>query len=564
MSSNPDPYARAYIKGIALARQGQLKEAATQFHEALQSRPHNLEATKWLGDVLCAQGRLDEAISYYHDILQNHPDHAIVHYNLGVALQQQGRVDEAAASYEQALAIEPRHFNAWTNLGHMRQARGDLDGAVAAFQQALQLKPDFAELHVNLANAHSARSDWERAEASLKEALRLNPHVATVHNALGIALASQNKMDEAMASFLRAIELNPQLAEAHSNLGIAWDDKGYLNEALACYEEALRLNPDYAKAHISRGLVLLLRGEYEQAWAEYEWRWTTGEIQPRQFAQPRWDGSPLAGRTILLHAEQGIGDTILFLRYAPLIQELGGRVLVDCQPALAPLATTCPGIDIVASGDRPLSSFDVFASLSSLPGIFGTTLDTIPARIPYLSADPVRVEHWRQELAHERRLKVGIVWQGNSQYKADRDRSVPLTQFAPLADVPGVVLLSLQFGEGADQLATAALPITDLGSRAVPLENLAAVLVNLNLLISVDTAPAHLAGALGLSFWLALSHRPYWPWLLGRSDSPWYPTARLFRQRRDGDWTTVFAEMAQALRHMAETRAGAVPPIQGG
>ena len=292
-------------------------------------------------------------------------------------------------------------------------------------------------------------------------------------------------------------------------------------------------------------------GRFEQGWAGYEWRWKCkefGSLPP--FQPPLWDGSFLDGRTILVHAEQGLGDTLQFIRYVPSLHQRGGRVILMCQPPLVRLLTRSPGIErLLAHGD-PVPEFDVHTPLLSLPRLLGTTLESVPADVPYLEAEPQLVEAWRHRLGSYPGFKVGIVWQGNPKFRLDRLRSIPLAQFAPLARVPGVHQFSLQKGPGAEQLAavTDRFPVTDLGRRLDDFMDTAAVLKNLDLVISVDTAIAHLAGALGIPVWVALPFAPDWRWLMGREDSPWYPTMRLFRQTRPGQWEDVFHHIAEALQ----------------
>jgi hypothetical protein len=324
-------------------------------------------------------------------------------------------------------------------------------------------------------------------------------------------------------------------------------EQGRFEEACRSFQQAIRLGYAEPDAGLNLALALLTLGRLPEGWPWYESRWQ--HWGARHLPQPFWDGSPLDRRTILLHGEQGLGDTIQFLRFAPLVKERGGTVVLVCQPALVGIASSCAGIDTVVPMDAALPAFDVQAPLMSLPRIFGTRLETIPAKVPYLHAEPARVDHWRKELSHPARFKVGMVWKG-SHVKAGRLRSAPLAAFAPLARVPGVALYSLQTGEGSERLACVDFPITDLGSRSVPLDNLAAILRNLDLLVSVDTAPAHLAGALGVPVWLALRSPPDWRWFLDRSDSPWYPATTLFRQQRTGDWTSVFETMADALQRL--------------
>ena len=302
-------------------------------------------------------------------------------------------------------------------------------------------------------------------------------------------------------------------------------------------------------------LARLTLGDYQGGFAEYEWRWKTKRFAGSPaYHEPLWDGSGLDGKTILLHAEQGLGDTVQFLRFVLLVKDRGGRVIVACQKPLLPLFAACPWIDQLVAQGETLPAFDVQAPLLSLPRIFGTTLATLPSQVPYLSADPGLVQRWQKELAAYPGFRVGIAWQGNPNNPADRQRSFPLDCLAPLAKLPGVRLFSLQKGPGTEQIDQRAqrFPLVELGSRldeaAGPFMDTAAVMTNLDLVISACTSLAHLAGALAVPVWIALKFAPEWRWLYGRDDSPWYPTARLFRQPQPGDWTAVFDRMAAALR----------------
>jgi hypothetical protein len=317
---------------------------------------------------------------------------------------------------------------------------------------------------------------------------------------------------------------------------------------------ALRLDPQSASTHWNRALALLQGGDFERGWREYEWRWQRAGAQPRVSTdRPPWDGRPLDGRAILLWCEQGLGDALQFARYAPLVQRHGGRVLLQCPGLLRALFRTLPGVDHLLTEGEALPSFDVHAPLLSLPALVGTTLATVPAEVPYLSADPARVEAWRQRLAAVPGLRVGVAWQGNPHHKWDRHRSVPLTAFAPLARVTGVRLVSLQKGPGAEQLPALKdrLRVVDFGDEfgaSGPYPDTAALMRCLDLVVTVDTATAHLAGALAVPVWVPLSTIVDWRWLLGRQDSPWYPSMRLFRQTQLGDWAPVFDRMAEELR----------------
>jgi hypothetical protein len=353
------------------------------------------------------------------------------------------------------------------------------------------------------------------------------------------------------------VQLRPELAQAHHNLGVALGQLGSFTDALASLASALRTEPDNAKVHRDAALTWLLLGDYEKGWREHEWRWqlpSAPYFPPRVFAQPRWDGSFLAGQTILLYTEQGFGDTFQFIRFARLLKEQGATVVVECRRALLRMLANCPGIDQLVAQGEPLPPYNVHAPLKSVPYHLGTRLESIPAVVPYLSADPVLVDLWRRELAALSGFKVGINWQGNPQFHFDQQRSIALLEFAPLAAVPGVQLVSLQHGPAAVQLRAVAgqWPITDLGGhldeQAGPFMDRAAVMKNLDLIVTSDTSIVHLAGALGVPVWVALGRVPYWCFVRDGEHTPWYPTMRLFRQERRGDWGPLFERIAHALK----------------
>ena len=546
--------------GNALKDKGHLDEAVACYRRALALKPDYAEAHNNLGNALKEQGKLDEAAACYRRALALKPDYADAHYNLGNALNDPGKLDEVVACYRRALALQPDYAKAHNNLGLILSEQGKLDEAAVCYRRALALKPDYAEAHNNLGVALSDQGKLDEAVACYRRALALKPDYAEAHNNLGVALSDQGKLDEAIACYRRALALKPDYAEAHNNLGLALSEQGKLDEAVACYRRALALKPDHAKAHWNQSLLTLLTGDFERGWAEYEWRWKIEEqhFQRRIFSQALWDGRPLAGRTILLHAEQGLGDTIQFIRYVSLVKERGGRIVLECQPSLLPLLADFPGVDRLLARGQALPAFDVQAPLLSLPGILGTTLDSIPAQVPYLRADPERVQSWRKKLEALDGFKVGIVWQGNPQVKADRQRSIDVRYYEALAQVEGVRLVSLQKGPGTEQLQRR-FPIFDLGDRldaGGAFLDTAAVMMNLDLVISSCTSVPHLAGALGVPVWLALALVPDWRWLLEREDSPWYPHHRLFRQSRPGDWSELFERIAGALRELVATRAG--------
>jgi tetratricopeptide (TPR) repeat protein len=444
------------------------------------------------------------------------PARADGHFNLGMVLRNQGRSAEAAACHREALRLNPQHAAAHNDLGILLKEQGRLDEAGACFRRALDIDPGYAFAHHNL----------------------------------GGLLNEQGDLAEAAECFRQALRINPCLAPAHTSLGLTLMQMGLFSKAREHHEEALRIHPGSGAALWNRSLLHLLTGDFEAGWKDYEERLAILDKSPRPFQQPRWDGSSLVGKTILVYAEQGLGDTIQFVRYLSLVKERGATVLFECQPALAQLCSGVLGVDQIIVRGAALPPHDVQVALLSLPGIFRTTPATIPATVPYLRADPRRTEHWRRQLEPLVDFKIGIAWQGNPQNTKDCSRSLPLNRFETLARMDAVKLLSLQVGPGAEQLAAVSFSIGDLGSRFDPssLQDLAAVLMNLDLVVTVDTAVAHLAGALGVRVWTLLTLIPDWRWLLERVDCPWYPTMRLFRQRRLGDWGELLERVGEELR----------------
>jgi tetratricopeptide (TPR) repeat protein len=487
-------------------------------------------------------------------ILHENPGHTDALHLLGVIAARSGQPSLGCDYLRQALRINPDLAEAHGNLGNVLLDMGRPEEALASYEQVVRLRPDFAAVHNNRGLALLEMRKLDDAVASFRRAVEIDPDLVDAHSNLGHALGEQGCLEEALAHLRRALRLQPQHAEAQNNLGVVLGRMGKVTEALPCFQEALRLRPGLAWAHYNLGTHRLLLGNFEHGWPEYAWRWQTKDYLPRTFRQPLWDGGALAGKTILIYTEQGRGDTFQFIRYAPLLQERGAHVVLEGQPDLKELLSRCAGIDQWVSEGDPLPAFDVHAPLLNLPGLYGTTLATIPRAVPYLAADPARVARWREHLAALPGLKVGVCWQGNPHYKTDRTRSVPLAAFADLARVLGLALVSLQHGAGTEQLAALADKdaIVDLVDHAQPGSQVwmdtAALLSALDLVVTVDTAIAHLAGALGVPVWLALAFRPDWRWMMDREDSPWYPSMRLFRQSQPGDWAGVFSRIGEALR----------------
>jgi tetratricopeptide (TPR) repeat protein len=478
----------------------------------------------------------------------------------GLELHKRGELARAEPIYRAILAREPDHAEALHLLGLVALQTSRIAEALPLLEQAVARKPQDAERLGNLAVAYRLSGRPQDAVSTLDEAIRLKPCSAGAYYNRGLALYDLGRLDDVAADYRRTLELTGgNHASALNNLGDLERELGQFDAALAHLDAALALDPRDATAHYNRSLVLLSVGRLAEGFAENEWRLRLAAFRPREFSQPRWDGGPLRQETLLVYAEQGLGDVMQFVRYLPLVARRAERVHVEVPPAVVPLLNAAGFRGLVAQGS-PLPHFDAHVSLASLPAVFGTTLESIPAAVPYLAADGPRVERWRGELARYDGLKAGIVWQGNPTFREDRFRSIPLAALAPLAAVPGVRLFSLQKGPGSEQLSqfAAAFRIVDLGSRhdneSATFADTAAIMRNLDLVVTSDTACAHLAGALNVPVWLALSRSPSWRWLQHRADSPWYPSARLFRQASFGDWASVFRSMAGALGE----RVGAV------
>jgi Flp pilus assembly protein TadD len=559
--------AEAFGAALRHHQGGNLRQAEQLYQEIIKANPDHAESHHLMGVLAFQFGRFDEAIASIRKALALNPDAAVYHCNLGLALQAKGQFKEAVAALENALCLRPEFPEAHNNLGALLVQLTKVAEALPHYEEALRLRPAYAEAHNNLGNAFQQQGKLEEAEAKHRQAIAIDPKYAEAYNNLGVALQRQGRLDEAVAECHQALRVQPGYAQAHNNLGMALRHQGKWEDAAAHFESALSLKADYPVPHFNLALVWLAHGDFERGWSKYEWRWTQPGFIRRDFSKPLWDGADLRGKTILLHAEDGLGDTLHFIRYASLVRKRGGNVIVECQSALVRLLQSVPDIGGLVAQGAPLPAFDVQAPLLSLPGIFHTTVETIPAKVPYLHADRHLVEHWRRELLKSdvkstsldtgRSLRVGIAWQGNPGFLHDRLRSIPLAHFAKLAKVPEIELISLQKGPGTAQLLEQQdkFSVVDLGN-ALDMKyggfmDTAAIMHNLDLVVTSDTVIAHLAGALGVPVWVALAFAPDWRWLLNREESPWYPTMRLFRQRSQGDWEEVFERITEALRKRA-------------
>jgi tetratricopeptide (TPR) repeat protein len=542
-----------YNLGIALLDQKRLGESIACLRRALELNPDLPEAHNNLGKALQTNDQLDEAVNCYRQALVLQPELSEAHNNLGSVFMVQNKLEDAVACLTRALELRADYAEAFTNLSYALVKLGRPNEAVAGCRRFLEGRPDVPEVLAGLGNALQALGRLEEAVTCYRRALEVKPDFAGAYNDLGLVFQAQEKLAEAAVCFQRASDLEPDNAGIYSNLGNVLLHSGRLDEALQSYERSIELDADRPHAHYGRAMLRLLCGDMEQGWPEYEWRWKTSQFTPRDFARPRWDGSRLNEQTILLHAEQYLGDTIQFVRVATLVkkQNPAATIVVECQRPLQKLLNTCQGIDLLVVRGQTLPPFDVHAPLLSVPAIARTSLDSVFSDVPYLFADGALVAQWRQRLQPLRGLRVGVNWRGRS---VTQKRDIPIEQLGSLAELPGVSLISLQKGEGRAELLVRDrkhLQITDFGDDFDtvhgPFMDTAAIIANLDLVITSDTSIPHLAGALGVPVWLALPRLPEWRWMLDRDDSPWYPTMRLFRQKSEDDWAGVFREIRTAL-----------------
>ena len=514
--------------------------------DAAPDAPESADAYDGLAAVLQDAGDVDRAVAASRRAvaLRGDADDA---YRLGYTLEQMNRADDANAAYELAAAFRPGFAEAHAKVGTYLMRRNRPAEAAERYRTAADAGPTIAEIHCNLAQARRLAGDEDGALKSARKAIELKPDLAAAHNVLGSILQDRRRPAEALAAFQRAVSLKPDLVDAYNNIGGIMERIGRPVDAGMAYERAVAMAPTVPQFHANLGMNRLLRGDLTGGWAEFDYR-RADRTNPasRTFdGHPLWDGGPLGGRTVLLTAEQGMGDTIQFLRYAPMVANRGGRVIVECHPPLVPLARTVAGVaDVVPLADGvALPDFDVHCPLMTLPRVFNTRLDTIPASVPYVSADPAKVAEFAAKLPADGR-RVGLAWAGNPAFAHDRARSIAPARLSPLA-AAAVQWVSLQKSSATPPPAE--LKLTDVTADLHDFADTAALIASLDLVVTVDTAVAHLAGAMGKPVWVLLPAVPDWRWMLGRPDSPWYPTARLFRQTEAGDWAGVVQSVVTAL-----------------
>jgi tetratricopeptide (TPR) repeat protein len=551
-SSAPFNLDQALGEAVALHRQGQLREAERTYARVLKAAPDHFDALNLLGGIKIQQGQFGEAQRLLAAAVKARPEIAAGWTNLGQAQHALKRPADALQAFDKARALAPddvdilyQHANALISLNRHREALDEL-------QTVLAKKPQHFEARLNSGLTQAALGFPDPALADFDAALALSPQHPVAHFNRGVVLIKLGRYAEAVAANERAIAAAPDYATAWLNRGMALAQLRRFTEAIACYGEVLARRKDSADAYFNRALALLTTGDYRRGFLDYEWRWRrTGMAAPKSRGRRLWLGEfALAGKTILLHAEQGLGDTIQFARYAPLVAAAGAKVVLEVQPELKSVLSRLDGVtSVVGRGEAP--SFDLHCPLGSLPLALKTELPSVPAPIPYLAADQSHLNKWSAQIGTLPPPRIAVAWAGNPAHDNDRNRSIALSTLAPLFAAPGMgaSFISIQRelrGEDAAQLA-AQPRLTHVGGALADFEDTAAVLALCDLLVTVDTAPAHLAGAMGRPLWVLVPFAPDWRWTLDGEATPWYPTARIFRQPALGDWTAVIARVAAAL-----------------
>jgi tetratricopeptide (TPR) repeat protein len=535
--------------GNALKMMDRAQESIEPFERAIAVKPDFLPAMRHLADSLRRLGRDAEADKWLDRALEIRADDAESLATKGEELGRRNRLPEAADIFRRLIAAHPNHWAGYNGLATSMLYQGRVDEAVPLFEKAIALAPNQAGPRNNLGHAYTLQRRADLAIASLQESLRLDPSSADAHNNLGYALVIAGRTDEAIESLQRSLKLAPDACEAWSNLGNVFAARLQTAPAMEAYNRALYFRPDHSETHWNKAMLALLIGDYPTGWLEHEWRWKKFADQRRDFRRPLWDGGDIAGKTILLHAEQGHGDTIQFARYCDAVARRGAAVILECQRPLFALLKNLQGAALVIARGDPLPPFDFHCPLLSVPYALGIdSPNTIPEQGAYLSPSEESREKWRQLLPPEDGpLKVGLAWAGAPKHGRDYDRTMDADLLSPLADVPGVRFISLQKSE-VPRRKPAGLNLLDLTAHLTDFAETAALISHLDLVITVDTAVAHLAAAMGKPVWTMLSFYPDWRWLLGRDDTAWYPTMKLFRQSQAGDWPGVVTRIVAKLR----------------
>ncbi|WP_293057088.1 tetratricopeptide repeat protein, partial [Okeania sp. SIO2B3] len=552
LAEKPQDFDVLHLLAVLENLAGRNEVAIQLLNQVINLHPNSSQAYSNLAKLMKKEGCLEEAIAHYQTAISLETNDSSNYSNLGNILKDEGRLEEAIAHYQKAISLEPNDSSNYSNLGNILKNEGRLEEAIAHYQKAISLEPNNSTNYSNLGLIFLEKGEIDSAIINYENSRKINPENSQTNLNLGVAWKKKGDLSKASTYYQQAINLQPDYAQAYNNLGSILQEEGNLNESIFYYQKAIELEPDFPAAHLNLSLVLLLLGDLKSGFQEYNWRWQVEKyvslIQPEKL----WDGSNLVGKTILIYAEQGYGDTIQFIRYLPLVKQQGGQIILVCQKPLVKLLEKIPGIDKCIEEKINLVDLDVHAPLLELPRIFGTTLDNIPPPIQNLNIPHTKLI--KLEYPAGIFLKVGIVWATRVDSQTYAQRSCKLTDFQSILDITGITFYSLQKEPGEDIQLLETLPIFNLSSQLNDFADTAGIITQLDLVITVDTAVAHLAGTLGKPVWILLPFVPDWRWMLDRNDSPWYPTARLFRQPKIGDWHSVFIQVKQALIEFRESQ----------
>jgi len=551
MMQVPDHAEALHVRGLVQHRLGRHALALLLLEKAQALLPGNAALLSNLGLVLRALGHPQKALNCYDQALAIQPGFAQAWGNRGNALRDTGHSLSAVDSYRKALELQPGYAQSWHGLGLAYNDLKQWQAAVDAFKEALSHQPAMAVACLDMGNALRELDRFEDALSAYDTAVSLRPAYAEAWSNRGVLLKRMGRMQEALQSYTKAITLEPDFVDALVNCSTLLKEMMDLDAAMAMNRRALALQPDNSGAHLNLAICHLLRGEFNEGFAHYEWRWKTEQLQAsvRPFVQPLWTGEQsLCGKTILLHAEQGLGDTVQFCRYATLLKHMGAKVVMEAQAPLLPLLNSLDGVDVWLRRGDALPAFDFQCPLLSLPWALKTTPKTMPAAVPYLAADTDLIAEWGKRLGSSSRTRVGLVWSGRPEHKNDHNRSMSLHLLAPLLGMDAEFhCLQKEFRAADLALDPASMGVRLWADQLISFAETAALIAHMDLVIAVDTSVAHVAAALGKPVWLMLPYSPDWRWLLGRDDSPWYPGMRLFRQDSGADWAGVVQRLQAAI-----------------
>jgi len=542
-----------FQKGLALHQNGHFNEALNAYYQILKINPKHFDALQLSATLYLQCKKYTEALNLFKSALKIKSNHVPALINYGNVQFELKNYDEALKAYDKAIRLEPGNPGAYNNRGNILKDLNRLDEALKNYNAAIQLKPNYSDAHNNRGALLNQLKKYDEAIISLNEAIKLKPNNPEVFYNLGNAKQDYSSFDEALKNYNKAIELKPNYAEAYNNRGSLLNNKKYFDEALQNYNKAIEIKPNYAEAIANKAYLKLLLGEFEEGWQLHEYRKNKKDRKKYypEFPAPLWLGDKsIEDKTLLVHSEQGLGDTLQFFRYLPMLQTLNPKeVIFHVEKPLIPLLSELNENITILDKNKNLPSFDYYCPLMSLPLAFKTSINSIPNNVPYLYVNNVKNNNWQERLGRKTKTRVGVVWSGSTHHKNDHNRSLMLTQISSLFELPFEFhCLQKEIRELDIETLNNIKAINQHQADLHDFSDTAALINQMDLIISVDTSIAHLAGALGKKVWILLPFVPDFRWLLDRNDSPWYPTAEIFRQPDIDDWDTVIKELIIKLK----------------